>query len=127
VALPASNIVESDIEAALRRLVAEFDADAEAAADGSVSWRFPELTKQIAAGADARRLARFDERRVGAVVYSSADDEIEAGRREIATYDRDLARSLESPTVAWLDEFEMAGLPTPVPEPDPLPRGRRRR
>lgn len=95
---------DAAIRRALQRLVAEFDGDIEVDAEGRTLYRFPRLRRELGAGAAVRREAALGERTIGAVVYSSADDAIEAGRRELETFDRDLRRTLAQPAAAYIDE-----------------------
>ena len=104
--LPKPAPSDADVRRALQRLVAEFDGEIEIDEAGRTLYRFPHLRREVGAGATVRRATGYDTRTVGAVVYSSDDDEQEAGRRELETFDRDLRRTLSQPGAAYLDELE---------------------
>ncbi len=106
-ALPDAVPTSTEVERILRDLLAEWDGEVETGADGALRYRFARLRSQIEAAAAARAALRYGERRVGEVVYSSADDADEASRRDLATFDRDLRRSLEPGRVAWVDEVAL--------------------
>lgn len=95
-ALEAS-VEPAQVTDVLNGLAAEFDADVEPAADGTLEFRFPSVLRQFVAGRDLRKGLRLDERKVGDIVYSSADTNEEAGRRELEGFDRELAGLIEAP------------------------------
>jgi hypothetical protein len=78
------------VEAELYTLAAELDAEVQPDADGHLVYRFPSLPKALAAGEGVRRLMALDERGPGAIIYSTADTDLEASRRDLAAFDRAL-------------------------------------
>jgi hypothetical protein len=94
-----------DIAAALNTLAAELDAGIEAGADDRPRFEFAALRRQLEAGAAQRRALRYEQLRVGAVVYSSADEPQEQARRDLETFDRDLHAALAPERVAYAEPF----------------------
>lgn len=78
------------VKPTLDRLVAEFDGEVEADADGRTSFRFPRFREQIEAAHRARGDLALEGRTVGEIVYASDDDDTTAGRRELEAFDREL-------------------------------------
>jgi DNA-binding transcriptional ArsR family regulator len=95
-ALEAS-VSPAQVTDVLHELAAEFDADVAPAADGTLEFRFPSVLSQFVAGRDLRKSLKLDERKVGDIVYSSADTNEEASRRELEGFDRELAGLIEAP------------------------------
>jgi len=110
-ALGAENIGEVEVGEALARLAVEFDAEVEAGDDGAIRYRFGRVREQLAGAEEVRSTLLLDDRRVGEIVYSSADSATEAGRRELRSFDEELKRKLPSPgRTAFADEFEVTRL-----------------
>lgn len=85
-----------DVEAILLSLVAEFDGTVEPGEDGRPRYRFDALGETFRAGEEARRALQYERRRIGEVVYSSADEPEQEARREIDTFDRDMRAAIEA-------------------------------
>ena len=92
-----------DIAVVLNTLAAELDADIEPGADGQPRFGFAALRRQLGAGAAARRALRYEQLRVGTVVYSSADEPEEQARRDLETFDLDLRAALAPARVAFAE------------------------
>jgi hypothetical protein len=75
----------------LDRLVAEFDGEVEANAEGRPRFRFPLFRHQMEAAHRARGALALEGRTVGDIVYTSDDDAETEGRRELEAFDRELA------------------------------------
>lgn len=90
-ALPKHRVDPEVVEEELVRLTAEFDAHVSATDDGGMAYDFPEIRRRYAAAEALRRELALEAREVGDIVYSSADDVQEQGRRDLETFDRDLA------------------------------------
>ena len=98
----------------LEALAAEFDADVEARDDG-FRYRFPGIRRTFVEAELMRRRLRLQDKKLGAIVYSTADTESEATKRDLATFDRelagaeiDLSRYLPSPgKVGYEEDFEV--------------------
>jgi hypothetical protein len=90
-ALPGRTHARVPVRDQLDRLVAEFDGEVEPADEGTFRYRFPLFRAQIAAAHEARRRLALEARDVGRIVFSSADDAIEESRRDLDTFDRELA------------------------------------
>jgi hypothetical protein len=89
-------------------LAAEFNADVKVDDEGLTSFSFPALRAEFVATERARRDLGLEKREIGEVVYSSADDEIQASEREAAAFDRELAGYVTAPSkVAYLDEYAL--------------------
>ena len=98
-----------EVEAALHHLAAEFDADVEVDQNGRHQFTFPKVRQSFLAAAQGRSQLRLEERRVGEVVYSSADDAGEMEARDQRNFDRELAGYVEAPKrVRHLDDYEVA-------------------
>jgi len=92
----------TDVDRALQELAAEFDADVEPSADGTLRYRFPQIRRQVAASEAARRRLRLGERTVGPIVYDTGDTPAQEGARTLAAFDRalegeDLTRYVPTP------------------------------
>jgi len=83
------------LQQALERLSSEFGADVEPGAGGEVVHHFrtlPWILQEASVVRESRDLGR---RRLGEIIYSSDDDEGEAGRRDLRRFDLDLRRGRE--------------------------------
>jgi hypothetical protein len=88
----------------LGRLATELEADVEATPAG-VAFRFPSLRRELESGERERAGLALETRRVGAIVYSSADTAEEEERRDLSNFDAELRRRLPSADrPAYLDE-----------------------
>jgi len=111
--LPESTVVD-----VLNDLAAEFDADVDTDEAGALRFRFPAIRRSFVSSEMARRELRLHERELGEIVYSSADDAIQAGARELEAFDRELAAAeldlsvYLPPTdqVAFEDDYEIVAL-----------------
>ena len=116
IALVDPNIGAKEVRNQLQRMAAEFDAEVEPADSGQIVYRFPAIRSAFLGGEEVRSALRLDRRRVGRVVYSSADTPEEESARALANFDRELRRSLGSADrVRYLDDLELAGVDTPSP------------
>ncbi len=98
-----------EVEQALHQLAAEFDADVVVDDQGHHQYTFPKVRQAFLASADGRSQLRLEERSVGDVVYSSADDAQEAEQRDLKNFDRELAGYVEAPKrVRHLADYEVA-------------------
>ena len=103
-----TSVTPKQVTAVLHELAAEFDADVTPGADGTLEFRFPSVLRQFVAGRDLRKGLKLDERRVGDIVYSSADTDEEAGRRELESFDREIAGLIEAPgRVDYEDAYDL--------------------
>ncbi len=108
---PAPSLVES----VLHEIAAEFDADVEVDDDGTQRFRFSEVRNAFVASELVRRRLKLEEREIGDIVFSSADDAVEESERDLAAFDRELAAAeldlsgyLPSPDdVGYEDDFEI--------------------
>jgi hypothetical protein len=92
----------------LDRLVAEFDGEVEADAEGTPSFRFPLFRRQMEVAHRERGALALEGRTVGDIVYASDDDEATAGRRELEAFDREL-EALAPGGLEGLDSERSAG------------------
>jgi hypothetical protein len=104
----------SFLETELQALLAEFDGEVEVDESGHPRYRFPSIYSQFKGAETMRRRRRFEEQRVGDIVYSSDQSDEDAHDRDLALFDEelegsvDLSRYLQSPERAgFLDDFEM--------------------
>ncbi len=89
--LPGKDHASVAVRDQLDRLVAEFDGEVEAEADGVLKYRFPSFRQQVAAAHEARRTLALDQVEIGEIVFSSADDSVEQSERDLRAFDRELA------------------------------------
>lgn len=123
-ALGAKAKSEKRTRKALDGLVAEYDGEVEIGDDGVTRFRFEAYREAIAAAESIRQKGQLG-RGVGSIVYDSGDDEIEASERDLAAFDRELARGSEEPGAvesgetlylddperfAFRDELELAAM-----------------
>ena len=100
----------SEVEAALHQIAAEFNADVssgESEGSGSLRFSFPAIRKQFLASETIRRRLKLEDRKLGEVVYSSADSSVEASKRDQAAFDRELAAEID--LTAYLPSPDRAG------------------
>lgn len=83
-------LAAGSVQATLDRLVAEFDGEVDADAQGQAHFRFPAFRRAISDAHRARGALALEGRTVGDIVYASDDDETTAGRRELEAFDREL-------------------------------------
>lgn len=93
------------IRAAMDHLAAELEADVVPGTDGSPGFAFNSLRREFEAGETLRRSLRYEQRQVGAVVYSSADDTQEEARRDLETFDRQLRATMAADRIAFSEPF----------------------
>ncbi|HZD04050.1 MAG TPA: hypothetical protein VE173_04005, partial [Longimicrobiales bacterium] len=99
------------VEEALHELAAEFDAEVDTDAAGTLEFRFPEIRRQFAAAVRARRELALERQQVGDIVYSSADTAAEADERDRKAFDRKLRTGEPAPDVTA--EEETVARPSP--------------
>ena len=100
----------SEVEAALHQIAAEFDADVSSGGSegsGPLRFSFPAIRKQFLASETVRRRLKLEDRKLGEVVYSSADSSVEASERDQAAFDRELAANVD--LTAYLPSPDRAG------------------
>ena len=98
----------------LGRLAAEFDADVEAD-DNGFRYRFPVIRESFVEAELVRRTLRLEDQKLGPIVYATSDTAVEASRRDMDAFDRELARAevdlsryLPSPDgVGYEEDFEV--------------------
>jgi hypothetical protein len=78
------------VDAVLRELAAELDADVTANETGELLYSFPVIPRELAAAESVRRTLELEKRDLGEIVYSTADTAEEAGERELRLFDRGL-------------------------------------
>lgn len=83
-------VKRSTIDRLLHELATELDAEVDATPDGGLSFAFPALRVQVAAGALVRERLALHEGDLGDIVFSTADDAEEATERDLAAFDRQL-------------------------------------
>lgn len=113
----AAPLAKKELEA----LAAEFDADVEARDDG-FRYRFPKIRRTFVEAEMMRRRLRLQDRKLGAIVYSTSDDDSQAAERDLAAFDRelagaeiDLSRYLPSPgKVGYEEDYEVVMDPAPA-------------
>ncbi len=108
--LERQKVTRRAVEAVLHELAAEFDAEVAPGPDGTLRFRFPEVRRQFAAGEALRRSLHLEGRRLGDIVYSTADTPAEADARDLAALDRelDLTAYLPSPDrIGFEDDYEV--------------------
>jgi hypothetical protein len=76
----------------LEKLAAEFDAAVEADDDG-FRYRFPGVRESFVEAELMRRRLRLGDRKLGRIVYATADSGAEASKRDRDEFDRELARA----------------------------------
>lgn len=106
---PSAGAVEKE----LQRLAAELNADVNPDADGQLVFTFPELRQQVAEGEAVRRKLALDQRQMGDIVYSTKDDSVAEGKREMAAFDKELGITPEEVAAA---EQHLGGYLPPVNE-----------
>ena len=97
----------------LHRLAAELDADVAPDDDGELVFTFPALREQVAEGEVLRRKLALDEQKMGDIVYSTKDDAVAEGKRELAAFDKELGVTPEEIAAA---EQQLGGYLPPVNE-----------
>jgi hypothetical protein len=109
--LDDDGVRETEVDAALQRLIVELDAAVAAAEDGAIAFRFPAVRRQLEAAEQLRQQLRLERKELGRIVYSSGDTTEESERRELAEFDAELERRVPAPEVAgYLDDIELTGL-----------------
>jgi hypothetical protein len=100
-------VAEGGVLPALDRLVAEFDGEVEAEADGKPRFRFPLFRRQMEVAHRERGALALEGRTVGDIVYASDDDDATAGQRELEAFDRELEALSPGITATPRDEDEV--------------------
>ncbi len=106
---------QSEVETALHNLAAEFNSDVTSGSDGGLVFTFPAIRREFVASETVRRKLTLEDRKLGDIVYSSADSSTEASERDLAEFDRKLAAAemdlsgyLPSPDrVGFEDDYEI--------------------
>ena len=83
---PERATVRGELEAIAR----ELDADVSADSDGRITYSFPGIREQYAAGEAVRQRLQLDRTSLGEIVFSTADSSEEADERDQALFDREL-------------------------------------
>ena len=123
--LKRATMAPGAVEGELQRLAAEWDAEIQPDPSGSIEFRFPEIRQQFGAAEEMRRALALEEKTVGAIVYSSGDSPEEAGRRELAAFDRELNKYVPAPEeVGYVDDFEMIEFDEELARMRAIERGR---
>jgi hypothetical protein len=112
--LKEQDVSKGAVESVLHDLAAELDADVSTDEKGALHFAFPVIRRQFAASETVRDRLRLEKRQLGDIVYSTSDSAAEAGEREIALFDRELAgeASLDRylpglDRVAFEDDYEI--------------------
>ena len=129
IALVDPDIRVDEVRTQLQKVAAEFDAEVEPADSGRIVYRFPAIRSAFLGGEEVRAALKLERRRVGRVVYSSADTPEQESARALANFDREMRRYVASADrVGYLDDFELEGigLPAPTRPSGPARRSRRR-
>jgi uncharacterized membrane protein YbhN (UPF0104 family) len=84
---------DREIRTELHTLAAEFDSDVVVGPNGETVYRFTRLRAEVAEGERMRQSMSLDEKRVGDIVYSTADSPAEAGARDLEAFDRELVKA----------------------------------
>ncbi|MDH3270977.1 MAG: hypothetical protein OEN56_06570 [Gemmatimonadota bacterium] len=108
-------VVFSEIQALLREMATELDADPEELEDGSVQYRFGQIREQFGAADQLRRKLRLEQRSLGEIVYATSDSAEEAADRDRNLFDRALGEGDQSfdrylpsvDRVDYEDDFEL--------------------
>lgn len=119
-ALPGKDHAAVAVRDQLDRLVAEFDGEVAAEADGVLHYRFPTFRQQVAAAHEARRTLALDQVEIGEIVFSSADDAVEESERDLRAFDRELAAGEPGLAADALEAGDVAGEPLALPPADDL-------
>lgn len=83
------------LQRALERLSSEFGADVEPGPGGELVHHFRSLPRMLEETSVVRQSLDLGRRRLGEIIYSSDDDEAEAGRRDLRRFDLDLGKGRE--------------------------------
>jgi hypothetical protein len=83
--------VPSDLQA---RLMTELSAESETAEDGTVSFRFPQLSAELAASRAARAASDPGSAAFGTSIFSTDDDSAAMDEKDEAEFDARLQREL---------------------------------
>lgn len=86
------------IQGELEALATEFDADVTPGDEQTRGFVFPSIRTAFEGAASVRARLRLHERKVGDIVYSSADSDAEASERELASFDRELSGYVAAPS-----------------------------
>lgn len=113
--LKEQHVDRSAVEGVLQQLAIEFDADASPYGDGAMLFTFDAIRQQFVAGERIRQRVKLEDRKLGEIVYSTADSALEASQRDAAAFEReleagdlDLSGYLPSPDlVGFEDEYEL--------------------
>jgi len=83
------------LQKALELLSSEFGADVEPGPGGEMVHHFRTLPRMLEQASIVRQSRGLGRRRLGEIIYSSSDDEVEAGERDLRRFDLDLGRGRE--------------------------------
>jgi len=110
-----------DLTGVMDRMVAEFDGEVEAGADGTPRFRFPGFRSAMAAAHRLRLRLGLGRQGVGRIVYASDDDAAAQGARDLEAFDRSLAEGADAaPGVGAQASAESPPEPLALPAPDRL-------
>lgn len=108
-----------DLTRVMDRMVAEFDGEVDAAADGKPRFRFPGFRAAVAAAHRLRLRLGLGREGVGRIVYDSGDDAAAEGARDLEDFDRALAQgeaSASDTTPGFAEESPPEPLALPAPD-----------
>jgi hypothetical protein len=114
--LDGQGIEAADVEEVLQDLASEFDADVVVGPNESIVYRFPQVRRQFEASELTRRRLQLEKAELGETVYSSADTPEEAAARDLAAFDRELAKAKEEREA--LEAGEELNLERYLPSPE---------
>ncbi len=89
-------------------VAAEFDADVAPDEAGTLQYVFPEVESAFTGSEQVRRSLRLESRSPGDVVFATDDTDADAGRRELAAFDRQLAGYVpDTSSIGYEDDYEV--------------------
>jgi len=86
--LPEGTTSPATTTAVLREIASELDADVSTDDEGTLGYTFGEIREQFAASEAMRSSLRLERRKLGDVVFSTADSGGETSDRDLALFDR---------------------------------------
>ena len=90
--LKEQGVERGTVEAELRSLAEELEADVSVDDAGETSYRFSGIKDQFAASETVRKVLALESRSLGEIVFSTADDAEQADTRDLALFDRTLSQ-----------------------------------
>lgn len=92
------------IQGELESLASEFDADVTPGDERTRGFIFGSIRSAFEGAATVRARLRLNERKVGDIVYSSADSETEASERELVSFDKELSGYVAAPSSTGFED-----------------------